>query len=148
VVNLLLPGTGFLAEGRVVRGLFWTSAQLGTAAGMVYSLNRSNHYRNLYYGERNPALIDDRYDRYNLWYRSSWYWGVGAGAVYLLSQVDLHLTSKGVDVAGGPGMSYHSFPSSEAYSGPAAPLPMDLHRSPGEIMGDRGYHIGVKIRFR
>ncbi|MBD3166244.1 hypothetical protein GF324_06580 [bacterium] len=149
VLNMFLPGTGFFVENRVVRGIFWTSTQLGTAAGFVYSLNRSNHYRTLYYREKNPALVDDRYDQYNRWYRNAWYWGIGAGTVYLLSQLDLHLTGNKIEVETGPGLTYRRHPPVRDYSTSRLSAADTYDGLPAvEPASPDAFHVALRIHLR
>lgn len=96
--NLIVPGTGFLIEGRYLHGITWTILEAGAAAGFVHSYLQAMDAREKYLGNRNPEQFDYLYDRYNNWYRRACYWGAGGVVVYIAAQADFHLRVGGVEV--------------------------------------------------
>ncbi len=93
-LNLILPGGGFLVENKSLRGGLWIVLQGSAVAGLAYSFSEMQKAEDEYLKETNPALIEDKYDSYNLLYKNASTWAIGAGVIYILAQTDYQLSSR------------------------------------------------------
>ncbi len=99
ILNLAVPGSGFILEGRPVRGSFWTVIQGAAVSGFIYSFTVTSEKRDEYYQvsrNENESDFNTAYDTYNKWYKRTWYWGIGCASIYLASQIDFHLQTSNV----------------------------------------------------
>ncbi|MCL4306212.1 hypothetical protein KJZ99_09880 [bacterium] len=88
LLNLALPGAGFLAEGRSVRGLIYIAAQAGVTALWLSELSQNNSARKDYLAA-DSASVERLYETYDSHHRRMWTYGLAAGALYIVSQIDL-----------------------------------------------------------
>ena len=102
-LNLFAPGVGHLREGRAIRGVSYLALEAALVGGWLYYAGESSDSRRAYLAERDRARVPSLYDEYDSNYRAMWAMASTAGAVYLLSQIDLILYRKqGVTVAAIP----------------------------------------------
>lgn len=90
LLNLALPGSGFLSEKRTVRGIAYLALQTASAALWLSELSQNNSSRKDYLAA-DSASVSSLYDDYDAHHRRMWTYGLTAAGVYLLSQVDLAL---------------------------------------------------------
>ena len=90
-LNLLLPGTGFIASGKHLRGTLWTAAYLGCAGMFVYTYIERSDAHTEYLRQSNPALIEDRYQEFNRLNKQTWIFGLSSVALYVGSQFDYQI---------------------------------------------------------
>lgn len=95
-LNLVLPGSGFIASGKHLRGTIWTAAFLGCSGMFVYTLQERSNAHADYLRQSNPALIEDRYQEFNRWNKQAWVLGLGTAALYIGSQFDYQLADGSV----------------------------------------------------
>ncbi len=101
VVNLILPGAGyFAAKQNELRGIIWTGLFAGSAALLFDSYIKMDDSREKYLSESNPIKIEQRYDRYNEYYRYTIIWASSAAAIYIGAQLDYQV--KGVRITSTP----------------------------------------------
>jgi len=89
VQSLVFPGWGHLAEKRS-RGWLLAASEAAALAGFVWSFTAAGSARDDYLNARGDA-IDDRYDRYNRYYRLTWGFGIASAAIYLYTQADFFI---------------------------------------------------------
>ena len=90
-LNFIIPGSGFIASGKHLRGTIWTAAFLGTAGYFAYSYIKADQAREDYLTEANPFEIEERYDDYDFWYKRAMLFGFIGGAIYVGAQLDYQL---------------------------------------------------------
>ncbi|MCB2198437.1 hypothetical protein KQI63_03475 [bacterium] len=90
-LNLVLPGAGFIASGRHLRGTIWTTAFLGCSGTFVYTLLERSDAHTDYLRQANPALIEDRYQEFNRLNKQAWFLGLGTALLYVGAQFDYQI---------------------------------------------------------
>jgi len=96
VQSLLLPGWGQWNMGRKYRGIVFGTVAVAMTAGYFISGERERDARHDYL--RSPASeIEDRYDDYDLWYKTHRAFGYGVAATWILGILDV-LTGPSYDV--------------------------------------------------
>lgn len=90
VMNLIVPGAGFLREGKPVRGAAHLIVQGVAAALWLTELSRASDARENYLAA-DSASVSRLYDKYDSHHQKMWTYGVVTGGIYLLSQFDLAL---------------------------------------------------------
>jgi hypothetical protein len=88
-LNLLVPGVGHLREGRTFRGVGYLALEAALVGGWIYYAGEASHSRRAYLGEQDRARVPALYDEYDSDYWAMWMMASAAGAVYLLSEIDL-----------------------------------------------------------
>lgn len=90
VQSLLLPGWGQWNMGRRYRGIVFGTAAIAMATGYFVSGEKERDARHDYL--RAPASdIEDRYDDYDLWYKTHRAFGYGVAATWILGILDVLL---------------------------------------------------------
>lgn len=92
LMNLVLPGSGQIREGRKTRGMVIMCCQAAAAGFLIYQMQELRDSRESYLSVTDSDLIPSAYDRYNEDYRLTWVYVALTGAVYLASQADLAFT--------------------------------------------------------
>lgn len=91
LLNLALPGTGQMIEGRPWRGTILFTAQLAAAGVLVWRLDELRQSRHAYIHQTTRSRVPHDYDVYAADTRAAWIAGAAAGVVYLAAQTDLAL---------------------------------------------------------
>lgn len=91
LLNLALPGAGFVREGKTVRGLIHFAAQATFTILWLSELSQNNSARKDYLAAASSASASSLYNTYDTHHRRMWTYGLTAAGIYLASQVDLAL---------------------------------------------------------
>jgi hypothetical protein len=91
VLNLLLPGVGFIREGNALRGAGWLGLTAASAIWFAASLAENFNAREKYLAATDPAKIRGAYNDYDDAHRQAWTAGILSAGIYLLCQTDLAL---------------------------------------------------------
>ncbi len=91
LLNLAVPGTGFLAEKKFVRGAVHFAAQAALTVLWLSELSQNNSARKDYLAADSSSQAETLYKTYDDHHRRMWTFGLAAAGVYLASQVDLTL---------------------------------------------------------
>lgn len=94
LLNLLIPGAGFLREGRTARGAIHMVAQVAITALWLSEIHSNNSAREDYLAASTSPDASSLYDTYDSHHRRMWTYGLTTAAVYVASQVDLALWRK------------------------------------------------------
>ena len=90
VMNLIVPGTGFISEGKPVRGAVHFVLQGVAAALWLSELSQTSDARDKYLAA-DSANVARLYDDYDSHHQKMWAYGLTTAGVYMLSQLDLAL---------------------------------------------------------
>lgn len=88
LLNLILPGAGFLNERQSVRGVVHIIAQTAITALWLSELSQNNSARKEYLAA-DSSQVQPLYKTYDDHHRRMWTYGLAAAGIYLASQVDL-----------------------------------------------------------
>ncbi|MBZ0265032.1 hypothetical protein K8I28_10220 [bacterium] len=94
LLNLAIPGTGFIMEEEYLRGFGWFTLETITLSSFIYSLNERKSARRNYLTLPQDSDFDNYYDTYNKWHKRSLIWGVSSAIIYIAAQSDYFLNSK------------------------------------------------------
>lgn len=89
VKNIVVPGWGQIQNGHSWKGGIITGAGLAALGGMIYFIADANKKETEYLNERDPLLIQGKYDDYNSAYKTRNVFIISYLAVWLYSQIDL-----------------------------------------------------------
>ncbi len=90
-LNLIIPGSGFIREGKPVRGLVHLALQATSAALWLTEISQTSDARKRYLAAETSGQAASLYDEYDSHHRRMWTFGLTSGGIYLLSQFDLIL---------------------------------------------------------
>lgn len=90
VMNLLLPGSGFVNEHKYVRGAAHLVVQGVAAALWLGEISQTKDAREKYLAA-DSANVSRLYDDYDVHHQKMWTFGIVTGSIYMLSQFDLAL---------------------------------------------------------
>ncbi|MCC6475737.1 hypothetical protein IT157_01665 [bacterium] len=93
-LNLFVPGVGHLQEGRTLRGVGYLALEAAMVGAWIYYAGEASDSRAAYLAEQDRTRVPGLYDEYDSDYRVMRAAASTAGAVYLLSQIDLVLYRK------------------------------------------------------
>lgn len=97
-MNLIVPGSGFLREGKTIRGLSHLLLQ-GLSAGLwLTQVSQTSDARKKYLAAKSSDDASSLYDDYDSHHRQMWTYGLTSAGIYLLSQFDLALLKKSESV--------------------------------------------------
>lgn len=89
VLNLFLPGVGQMQEGRVIKGTAFLALQTAATIYWIVEQKNARDSRADYLAATTDSEIRRTYDDYNSHHKNSWAGGIAAGAIYVLTQLDL-----------------------------------------------------------
>lgn len=93
-LNLLVPGSGFMREGKTVRGLIHFALAATSTALWLTEIKQSSDARKDYLAAQSSAQAASLYNDYDTHHRRMWTYGLTSASLYLLSQLDLALFRK------------------------------------------------------
>ena len=91
LLNLAVPGTGFLHEKKYLRGVIHIVAQAAVTILWLNEIEQNNSAREDYLAADSTAQAQALYQTYDDHHRQMWTYGLAAAGIYLASQVDLTL---------------------------------------------------------
>lgn len=91
ILNLFVPGAGQLQEKKFIKGALFITLQTASTILWISELDKTQTSRADYLAATDESDIRAKYKTYNSHYKNSWTYGISAGAVYVLSQLDLTL---------------------------------------------------------
>ncbi len=86
--SLIFPGLGQLSKGESAKGYFLIGAETAAIASLIFTQWQYQEAHDEYKSARAPAVIEDRYDKYNTFYKLRNISAFAAAAIYIYSFLD------------------------------------------------------------
>lgn len=100
--NFIIPGSGFLREGKTGRGLVHLGLTAVCAGLWLSELTQNNTARKDYLAASTTDEAERLYDEYNSHHGRMWAFGLATVGVYALSQLDLAVWKSKVQLSANP----------------------------------------------
>lgn len=94
VKNAIIPGWGHFSQGLTNKGIIISGLSVVNFAVMIYFVFDTNKKQEAYLKETNKLLVESKYSSYNSAYKIRNSLILSYAALWIYSQIDLHLFSK------------------------------------------------------